>query len=215
MAKMALGKGLSALIAAQPAPAPGMAAVDDAEKIHRVSLDSISRSPLQPRKDFAADALSELVESIRQHGIIQPLIVRAIDGRHELIAGERRWRAAQEAGLGEVPVIIRSASDRDVLELSLIENLQRADLNPIEEAQGYARLAGEFGMRQEEIAQKVGRSRAAVANAIEHLQSRLQEYLGTRVVLHHGEKQGRIEIEYYGADDLQRIMQLIGLPPEN
>src|SRR5205823_5566535 len=104
--------------------------------------------------------------SIRQHGIIQPLIVRAIDGRHELIAAERRWRAAQEAGSNEVPVIIRSASDRDVLELSLIENLQRADLNPIEEAQGYARLAGEFGMRQEEIAQKVGRSRAAVANAM-------------------------------------------------
>src|SRR6266480_335261 len=242
MAKMALGKGLSALIAAQPAPAPGMAAVDDAEKIRRVSLDSITPSPLQPRKDFGADALSELVESIRQHGIIQPLIVRTIDGRHELIAGERRWRAAQEAGLGEVPVIIRSASDRDVLELSLIENLQRTDLNPIEEAQGYARLAGEFGMRQEEIAQKVGRSRAAVANAmrllarqlgqakprhrrpssvsvnanaIEHLQSRLQEHLGTRVVLHHGEKQGRIEIEYYGADDLQRIMQVIGLPLEN
>jgi len=143
-----------------------MAAVDDAEKIRRVSLDSITPSPLQPRKDFGADALSELVESIRQHGIIQPLIVRTIDGRHELIAGERRWRAAQEAGLGEVPVIIRSASDRDVLELSLIENLQRADLNPIEEAQGYARLAGEFGMRQEEIAQKVGRSRAAVANAM-------------------------------------------------
>src|SRR6476661_9038346 len=166
MAKMALGKGLSALIAAQPVPAPGVVAVDDAEKIQRVSLDSISPSPLQPRKDFGADALSELVESIRQHGIIQPLIVRAVDGRHELIAGERRWRAAQEAGLGEVPVIMRSASDRDVLELSLIENLQRADLNPIEEAQGYARLAGEFEMRQEEIAQKVGRSRAAVANAM-------------------------------------------------
>jgi ParB family transcriptional regulator, chromosome partitioning protein len=295
MAKMALGKGLSALIAAQPAPASAIAAVDDAEKIQRVSLYSITPSPLQPRKDFGADALSELVESIRQHGIIQPLIVRAIDGRHELIAGERRWRAAQEAGLDEVPVIIRNASDRDVLELSLIENLQRADLNPIEEAQGYARLASEFGMRQEEIAHKVGRSRAAVANAmrlldlheqvqtwltqdlisvghakvllalkspeeqlavaetvlrrsatvraterlvarqlgnakprrrrpssvsvsastVEHLQSRLQEHLGTRVVLHHGEKQGRIEIEYYGAEDLQRIMQVIGLPPEN
>ena len=294
MAKMALGKGLSALIAAQPAPGPGMVAVDDAEKIQRVSLDSISRSPLQPRKDFGADALSELVESIRQHGIIQPLIVRKIDGRHELIAGERRWRAALAAGLVEVPVIIRTADDRDVLELSLIENLQRADLNPIEEAQGYARLAGEFGMRQDEIAQKVGRSRAAVANAmrlldlheqvqtwvtqnlisvghakvllalksseeqlavaetvlrrsatvraterlvarqlgaakprrrraasisvnasaVEDLQARLQEYLGTRVILHHGEKQGRIEIEYYGADDLQRIVQVIGLPPE-
>src|SRR5437879_10557750 len=89
-----------------------------------------------------------------------------IDGRHELIAGERRWRAAQEVGLADVPVIVRTASDLEVLELSLIENLQRTDLNPIEEAQGYARLAGEFGMRQEDIALKVGRSRAAVANAI-------------------------------------------------
>ena len=307
MAKMALGKGLSALIAAQPAPAPAVAALPDdhSEKIWQISLDSITPSPLQPRKEFGTDALSELVEwqlseegqiySIKQHGIIQPLIVRKVDGRHELIAGERRWRAALAAGLAEVPVIIRTADDRDVLELSLIENLQRADLNPIEEAQGYARLAGEFGMRQEEIAQKVGRSRAAVANAmrlldlpeqvqtwvtqnlisvghakvllalkssdeqlaiaetvlrrsatvraterlvarqlgaakprhrrvssvsvnasaVEHLQSRLQEYLGTRVILHHGEKQGRIEIEYYGADDLQRILQVIGLPPES
>ena len=87
-------------------------------------------SPLQPRKDFARDALAELVESIRQHGIIQPLIVRDVDGRHELIAGERRWRAAQEAGLTQVPVITRVATDLEVLELSLIENLQRADLNP-------------------------------------------------------------------------------------
>jgi ParB-like partition proteins len=159
MAKMALGKGLSALIAAQPAPAPAVAALPDdhSEKIWQISLDSITPSPLQPRKEFGTDALSELVESIRQHGIIQPLIVRKVDGRHELIAGERRWRAALAAGLAEVPVIIRTADDRDVLELSLIENLQRADLNPIEEAQGYARLAGEFGMRQEEIAQKVGR----------------------------------------------------------
>src|SRR5436190_22037538 len=169
MAKMALGKGLGALIAAQPAPAPppvSLAPEDYSEKIWQVSLDSIAPSPLQPRKEFSADALSELVESIRQHGIIQPLVVRQVDGRHELIAGERRWRAALVAGLAEVPVIIRAANDRDVLELSLIENLQRADLNPIEEAQGYARLAEEFGMRQEDIALKVGRSRAAVANAI-------------------------------------------------
>src|SRR5690349_3449892 len=142
MAKMALGKGLSALIAAQPAVAPAVAALPDdhSEKIWQIGLDSITPSPLQPRKEFGADALSELVESIRQHGIIQPLIVRKIDGRHELIAGERRWRAALAAGLVEVPVIIRTADDRDVLELSLIENLQRTDLNPIEEAQGYARL---------------------------------------------------------------------------
>ena len=108
----------------------------------------------------------ELIESIRQHGIIQPLIVRQVGTRFELIAGERRWRAAQELGLATVPAMVRTATDLEVLELSLIENLQRADLNPIEEAQGYARLANEFGMRQEDIALKVARSRAAVANAL-------------------------------------------------
>lgn len=165
MAKSGLGKGLGALIGARPSITP--LAADSGEKIHQVKLAGIVPSPLQPRKDFAPEALQELVESIRQHGIIQPLIVRPLNGgAHELIAGERRWRAAQEAGLTQVPVIVRSATDLEVLELSLIENLQRADLNPIEEAQGYARLAGEFGMKQEEIAQKVGRSRAAVANAL-------------------------------------------------
>src|ERR1700736_1088489 len=163
MAKSALGKGLDALIGTRPVT---RSEFDSREKIRQVSLASIDPSPLQPRKEFARDTLQELVESIRQHGIIQPLIVRPMNGRHELIAGERRWRAAQEAGLTEVPVIIRSATDLEVLELSLIENLQREDLNPIEEAQGYARLAGEFGMRQEDIALKVGRSRAAVANAM-------------------------------------------------
>src|SRR5205807_3635937 len=148
-------------------PAPSLhVEPEDSEKIRQISIDSITPSPLQPRKEFAADSLQELVESIRQHGIIQPLVVRAANGRHELIAGERRWRAARQLGLTQVPVIVRIATDRDVLELSLIENLQRADLNPIEEAQAYARLAGEFGMRQEDIAQKVGRSRAAVANSI-------------------------------------------------
>jgi ParB family chromosome partitioning protein len=249
---------------------------------------------LQPRKDFSREALQELIDSIRQHGIIQPLIVRQVGARFELIAGERRWRAGQEVGLTQVPVIIRSASDLEVLEISLIENLQRADLNPIEEAQGYARLANEFGMRQEDIALKVGRSRAAVANAmrlldlhpqvqiwlaqnllsvghakvllalkapeeqllagetvlrrnatvrsterlvarqlgigrsrrrqravgqtvtpaaIEDLQNRLQLHLATHVSVHHGEKRGRIEIEYYGDDDLQRIVAALGLTP--
>src|SRR6201995_5764422 len=167
MAKSALGKGLNALIGT-PRPVARVE-TDNApagEKIRTVALTTIIPSPLQPRKEFEQDALQELVGSIRQHGIIQPLIVRPVDGRHELIAGERRWRAAQEAGLTEVPVIIRHATDLEVLELSLIENLQRQDLNPIEEAQGYARLASEFGMRQEDIATKVGRSRAAVANAM-------------------------------------------------
>src|SRR5437016_1514082 len=164
MAKSALGKGLSALISPRP-PAIRLEA-EPGEKIQRVRLASIVPSPLQPRKDFARDVLEELVQSIRQHGIIQPLVVRDVGGRHELIAGERRWRAAQEAGLTEVPVIVRAATDLEVLELSLIENLQRTDLNPIEEAYGYARLAGEFGLRQEDIALKVGRSRAAVANSL-------------------------------------------------
>ncbi len=290
MAKSALGKGLGALIGARPAAVRPDS--ESGEKVHRVNLTSIAPSRLQPRKTFEREALTELVESIRQQGIIQPLIVRRIDGKHELIAGERRWRAAQEVGLTEVPVIIRTASDLEVLELSLIENLQREDLNPIEEAQAYARLAGEFGMRQEDIAQKVGRSRAAVANSmrlldlhpqiqtwvmqgllsvghakvllalktpeeqllvaetilrrsatvraaerlvarqlgtsrprrkhretgtivssatIEDLQDRLQKHLGTRVTLHHADKRGRIEIEYYGRDDLQRVLAAMGL----
>src|SRR6266513_2453642 len=164
MARSGLGKGLGALIGT-PAVAP-RADADSGERVHQLNLASIVPSALQPRKDFGREALQELIDSIRQHGIIQPLIVRQVGARFELIAGERRWRAAQEIGLAQVPIIIRSASDLEVLELSLIENLQRADLNPIEEAQGYARLAGEFGMRQEDIALKVGRSRAAVANAM-------------------------------------------------
>ena len=107
-----------------------------------------------------------MVESIRQHGIIQPLIARPVDGKLELIAGERRWRAAVKLGLATVPVIERLASDRDVLEMALIENLQREDLNPIEEAAGYVRLAREFSMKQEEIAARVGKGRASVANAM-------------------------------------------------
>src|SRR5207253_10226032 len=120
MAKTGLGKGLGALIGTRPPPM--REDVDLGEQIHQVRLSSIVPSPLQPRKNFESEALQELVDSIRQHGIIQPLIVRRVDGRYELIAGERRWRAAQELGLGQVPVIIRTASNLEVLELSLIEN---------------------------------------------------------------------------------------------
>src|SRR3989440_12702026 len=164
MEKSALGKGLSALISTRPSGIRLEA--EPGERIQQVELATIVPSPLQPRKNFGGEALAELVESIRQHGIIQPLVVRNVGGKHELIAGERRWRAAQEAGLALVPIIVRTATDLEVLELSLIENLQRADLNPIEEAQAYARLSNEFGMRQEDIAHKVGRSRAAVANSL-------------------------------------------------
>src|SRR6059036_2499611 len=142
MARTGLAKGLGALIGT-PVVAP-RADAESGERVHQVTLASIVPSALQPRKDFAREALQELIDSIRQHGIIQPLIVRQTGARFELIAGERRWRAAQEIGLATVPAIIRSANDLEVLELSLIENLQRADLNPIEEAQAYERLTDEF-----------------------------------------------------------------------
>jgi ParB family chromosome partitioning protein len=295
MARSGLGKGLGALIGTSSVAAATDLA-ESGERVHQIDPARIVPSTLQPRKDFGREALQELIDSIRQHGIIQPLIVRQAGARFELIAGERRWRAAQEIGLATVPAIVRTANDLEVLELSLIENLQRADLNPIEEAQGYARLANEFGMRQEDIALKVGRSRAAVANAlrlldlhpqvqvwlaqnllsvghakvllalkaseeqllaaetvlrrnatvrsterlvarqlgigrsrrrsrrvavelsavgtaVEDLQNRLQQHLATHVAIHHGDKRGRIEIEYYGTDDLQRVVAALGLPP--
>ncbi len=296
MAKPALGKGLGALIntrVASPTPA-----LESGERVQVVDLTRIVPTPLQPRTVFRDDHLDELVASIKEHGIIQPLIARKRGDQFELIAGERRWRAAQRAGLTEAPVIVREASDQEVLELALIENLQREDLNPIEEARAFSRLAGEFHLRQEDIAQKVGKSRAAVANSMrlldlheqvqtwltqerisvghakvllslkaqdeqallaeeiirrsltvraaetlvaqqfaqngtvkpkrgaksgsgpalaptyQHVQNRLQSHLATHVVLHHGEKRGRIEIEYYGNDDLQRVLSLLGLGEE-
>src|SRR5215203_3550361 len=154
----ALGKGLGALInvrVASPTPIP-----EKGERVQMIPLDQIIPTPLQPRTVFRDENLEELVDSIRTHGIIQPLICRRNGEKHELIAGERRWRAAQRVGLSEAPVIIRTASDQDVLELALIENLQREDLNPIEEAMAFARLAREFGLKQEDIATKVGKSRA-------------------------------------------------------
>src|SRR5437870_13597231 len=189
MARSGLGKGLGALIGT-PSIAARTDVAESGERVHQIDLATIVPSALQPRKDFGREALQELIDSNRQHGIIQPLIVRLATaspsgggqagGRFELIAGERRWRAAQEIGLATVPAIIRSASDLEVLELSLIENLQRADLNPIEEAQGYARLANEFGLRQEDIALKVARSRAAVANAMRllDLHPQVQSWVG-------------------------------------
>ena len=141
-------------------------ATDLHERVQRVALDRVRPCPLQPRKDFSSDALRELADSIKEQGIVQPLIVREREGHLELIAGERRWRAAQLLGLTEVPVIVRQADDRAVLELALIENLQRENLNPLEEAQGYSQLIGQFQLKQEEVAIKVGKSRAAVANAL-------------------------------------------------
>jgi ParB family chromosome partitioning protein len=175
MSKPALGRGLGALLSggaakSSPAPAPTAGAAPPAAPagpaVQRVPLAQIRPSPLQPRKDFTPEALQELADSIREQGIVQPLIVRSVNGTYELIAGERRWRAAQLAGLTEAPVVERAATDREVLELALIENLQRENLNAIEEAQGYSQLGEQFRLTQEEIAKKVGKSRAAVANAL-------------------------------------------------
>jgi len=134
--------------------------------VERLPLTRIRPCALQPRKHFSADALRELADSIREQGIVQPLIVRPRGDGYELIAGERRWRAAQILGLTDVPVIVREADDRAVLELALIENLQRENLNAIEEALGYAQLVEQFQLKQEEVAAKVGKSRAVVANAL-------------------------------------------------
>jgi len=296
MTKHALGKGLGALIRKSvPVPSPdAIVAPEDFKRVREVPIDHVVPSPLQPRTQFGESPLDDLMESIRQHGIIQPLIVRAVNGKLELIAGERRWRASSKLGLATVPVIEREATDRDVLEMALIENLQREDLNPMEEAAGFVRLAREFTMKQDEIAARVGKSRASVANAmrlldlhrdiqlyvaqgrltvghakailaikdqevqllaaeqvmrrkltvratekltqsllngtlnepgepkksaepreldihIRALTNRLREHLATHVAIQHAAKKGKIEIEYYGDDDLQRLIELIGL----
>ena len=178
MAKPALGRGLGALLGESPiAKPPGTApvsttipgaepATDIRERVQRVPLGRIRPCPFQPRKDFPPETLRELADSIQEQGIVQPLIVRERGGHLELIAGERRWRAAQLLGLAEVPVILRDADDRAVLELALIENLQRENLNPLEEAHGYAQLIEQFQLKQEEVATKVGKSRAVVTNAL-------------------------------------------------
>jgi ParB family chromosome partitioning protein len=174
MSKPALGRGLGALLSGGaaksfPASAPPHPAAPSAPagaSVLRVPLAQIKPSPLQPRKDFTPDALQELADSIREQGIVQPLIVRLVNGAYELIAGERRWRAAQLAGLTEAPIVERVATDREVLELALIENLQRENLNAIEEALGYSQLGDQFRLTQEDIAKKVGKSRASVANAL-------------------------------------------------
>ena len=297
MAKQALGKGLGALIGkvsketskAAPVntdPGPG-------DLVVSVSLSEIIPSPLQPRKHFNDEALGDLVESIKEHGVIQPLIVREVKGKLELIAGERRWRACQSLEVDSVPVIYREASDRDVLEMALIENLQREDLNPIEEAQAYTKLAKDFGMTQEQISSRVGKNRTTVANAmrlldlsvevqkqlsigdisvghakvilsvksktdqtrlanqiiksgltvraaeklvgdflnpgttkgggkkdksnpqlssaLSRIQDLLRERFATQVNLNQGSKKGKIEIEYYNNEDLERLLELMGI----
>ena len=160
--KRGLGRGLSALLGegGEPAPARGQ---------RQLPIEKLEPSPLQPRHHFDEDELAALGESIRVNGVLQPILVRRHPTRpdmHEIVAGERRWRAAQLAGLHELPVIERSLSDREVLELALVENVQRRDLSALEEAEGYQRLIAEFGRKQEDLAHEIGKSRAHVANTL-------------------------------------------------
>jgi ParB family chromosome partitioning protein len=160
-----LGKGLDALI-------PGASTSGAGSGTSQVAVESISHNPRQPRQSFKEDELEDLAASIREHGLIQPLVVApAMGGTYTLIAGERRLQAARRAGLAQVPVVVRSASDQQLLELALIENVQRADLNPIEEAQAYQHLSKEFGLSHDAIAGRVSKSRVAVTNTLRLLEA--------------------------------------------
>jgi ParB family chromosome partitioning protein len=174
MARNALGRGLGALIREpdpQPADvtrfpvAPNVEPTPGVFGSQLVDIDLIEPSPYQPRIHFREEALAELAQSIRVSGIIQPLVLRRIGSRYQLLAGERRWRAAQRAGLSRVPAVVREVTDEAALEITLVENIQREDLNPIEEARAYERLMSEFHLTQEEVAAKTGKDRATIGNA--------------------------------------------------
>lgn len=283
LVKRGLGKGLSALIEDQR---PDMTAESEAQL---VSIHEIIPNEKQPRKSFKDEGLQDLAVSIEQYGIIQPLVVKKAKGGYEIIAGERRWRAARLLGIEKVPIIIKDYTPQETLEVSLIENLQREDLNPMEEAAAYHRLIDEFQLTQEEISKRVGKSRPVIANALRLLkldlrvqnmlteeiitsgharallaisdldlqyelakkifdeemtvreiekwikdflgkkdksetkkkqesdlapiyrdiEERFKQILGTKVQISRGKKKGKIEIEYYSDEDLERILSLV------
>jgi ParB family chromosome partitioning protein len=157
MSKRGLGRGLGALLSATPGETEGLI---------EVPLDAIQPNPLQPRKNIDSNGLKELEASIRASGIIQPIVVRRAGSGYQLVAGERRWRAAQLAGLARIPAVVREVSDAGSLELALVENLLREDLNPIEQAEAYQRLILDFGWTQDQLAERIGRDRSSIANAL-------------------------------------------------
>ncbi len=292
--KTGLGKGLDSLIPASPVRKKvekenaGLQQIKTAVKKEEIKLRITEVEPNrdQPRKKFDEDALLELAESIKQYGVIQPLLVQKKDDYYQIIAGERRWRAAKLAGLKEIPVIIKELSDQEIVEVSLIENIQRENLNPIEEAQAFKRLLTEFNLKQDEIAARVSKSRTAITNSIrllkldervqemviddmlstgharallaiedkelqykaaiqifdekmsvreverlvkamttekvekqkkepenhfvyEDIEEKMKSLLGTKVVINHkANNKGRIEIEYYSNEELERLLDL-------
>ncbi|WP_459479754.1 ParB/RepB/Spo0J family partition protein [Clostridium saccharoperbutylacetonicum] len=284
--KFTLGKGLSALIPEE--------SENDLEKNAKnlISINKIKSDDKQPRKSFDSEKIAELAESIKTHGIIQPLILRKhINDQYIIVAGERRWRAAKMAGLSEIPAVIMELSDKDILEVSLIENIQRQDLNPIEEALAYKKLLDDFEITQEELSKRIGKSRVAITNTIrltnlddkvqqyiiegiiteghgrailsladkekqyeiaqrvideklsvrelerlikkineenqknklteevneelnpyyKDIKNQLQNFFGTKVNISNKKNKGKIEIEYYSEEDLQRILDIIDM----
>lgn len=174
-----------------------------------IPLDEIRPNPYQPRAQWDEAALAELAESIREHGVVQPVVVRPRDDGYELIAGERRWRAAQRAGLKEIPAVVREASDRDVAVLALLENVQREDLNFFEVAEGYARLLKEFGMTQEELAAQVGRSQSAIANLLRllRLPAQVREVISREML---SERHARALLAVEDPDEQLRLAEAAG-----
>lgn len=283
--KRGLGKGLSALIQDKEKAEELISDVklNPSEAVEEIEISRIIPKSDQPRKIFDEDALNDLKASIKENGVIQPIILRRKDDRYEIIAGERRWRAAKAAGLERIPSIVREIDEETAAKISLIENVQRENLNPIEEAEAYKRLMSEYSLKQEELAKAVGKSRSYISNSIRllnlderiigyiyegkltgghgkallaiknhedqleaanriielgmnvreaeekakvskkrskknkkakelfmiELEEKLMGALGTKVTLNHGRKSGRIEIEYYDDDDLERLIDLI------
>jgi len=198
--KRGLGKGLDALLS-EPQGVSEVTEVSEAERreaLQSIPIDRIQRGPYQPRRHFDPDALQDLADSIAAQGVVQPIVVRAGDADYELIAGERRWRAAQIAGLGEIPAVIRALDAQAAAAVGLIENIQRQDLNPLEEARAIARLIEDFGLSHQQVAATVGRSRASVSNLL-----RLQELDESAQQL---VEEGRLEMGHARA--------LLGLPPD-
>ena len=291
MKKTGLGKGLDALFSTGPLEEDKeeekvVEKVDESEKIHKIKITEIEPNKNQPRRTFNNESIEELSESIKRYGVIQPIIVTKKDNYYEIIAGERRWRASKKAGLTEMPCIIRESEEKENKEIALIENIQRKDLNPIEEAIAYKSLINEYNLKQDELAKKMSKSRAAIANsmrllklaedvqemiinqelsmgharallAIEHeelqidtaktviekglsvreteklvknilkpkqirmeippvdkavydqIQDRLKEVMGTKVSINPKKNgKGKIEIEYYSSEELERLIEL-------
>jgi len=219
--KRGLGKGLDSLIpnsVLKPDTPESIAeASKNAEKEGKIAENLIKITKIepnreQPRKNFDEEALNQLAESIKQYGLIQPILVQDRKDYYEIIAGERRWRAAKIAGLKEIPVIIRDFSDKEKAEIALIENIQRENLNPIEEAMGFKRLIEEFNMKQEEVAERVGKSRSAVTNSLRllKLSDKVREYLTDKdspISMGHARALLAVEDEYKQAEFAEKIIE--------